>query len=64
MREVWFWTEGVLSIHVLVGTTYEQVERSRLFPALDLALMCSFLDRDSATDAMRGFRDALRATSP
>jgi hypothetical protein len=30
-------------------------------PALDLGLLCKFLDRRSATEAMRDFRDALRA---
>jgi len=31
------------------------------FPELDLALLCTFLDRRSATEAMRDFRNALRA---
>lgn len=31
---------------------------------LDLALLCSFLDRPSATEAMRAFRDHLRRTTP
>ena len=59
--EVWFWKDNVLSIHVLSQGRYQQAERSALFPALDLALLCSFLDRRSATEAMRDFRDALRA---
>lgn len=58
--EVWFWKDGVLSVHVLEERRYRQVPRSALLPGLDLALLCSFLDQPSATDAMRGFRDALR----
>jgi hypothetical protein len=40
---------------------YHPAERSALLPALDLGLLCQFLDRRSATEAMRDFRDALRA---
>lgn len=39
---------------------YQKVEQSALFPELDLALLCTFLDRRSATEAMRDFRNALR----
>src|SRR5262249_24792427 len=59
--EVWFWKDGALSVHVLSGGQYQKAEHSALFPELDLALMCTFLDRRSATEAIRGFRDALRA---
>jgi Uma2 family endonuclease len=57
----WFWKEGALSVHVLSAGSYQKVERSALFPELDLALLCTFLDRRSATEAMRDFRNALRA---
>jgi Uma2 family endonuclease len=60
--EVWFWKNGVLSVHVLAADRYQVAERSALFPELDLALMCSFLDHRSATEAMRDFRAALRAS--
>jgi Uma2 family endonuclease len=60
VREVWFWKADVLTVHVLAGDRYTQVERSAALPELDLALLCSFLDRNSATEAMRAFRDALR----
>lgn len=59
--EAWFWKDGVLSVHVLVDGHYEIADRSRLLPELDLPLLCSFLDYPSATEAMRAFRDALRA---
>lgn len=58
--EVWFWKNGMLSVHVLSGDRYRTAERSALLPGLDLALLCTFLDRRSATEAMRDFRDALR----
>jgi Uma2 family endonuclease len=59
--EVWSWKDNVLSVHVLSGDRYQTAERSALFPTLDLGLLCTFLDRRSATEAMRDFRDALRA---
>ena len=59
--EVWFWKDGVLSVHVLSEGRYQPVERSALLPELDLALLCTFLDHRSATEAMRAFRTALRA---
>lgn len=59
--EVWFWKAGALSIYVLAGDAYQLATRSRCFPDLDLAMLCSFLDRPTATEAMRDFRDALRA---
>jgi Uma2 family endonuclease len=60
VAEVWIWKDGVLSVYVLAAGRYQLAERSALFPALDLALLCTFLDRGSATEAMRAFRDALR----
>lgn len=60
INEVWFWRDNALSVHVLSGGHYQRAEHSAVLPALDLALLCSFLDRRSATEAMRAFRDALR----
>jgi Uma2 family endonuclease len=59
--EVWFWKDNRLSVHVLTAGRYQVVERSAVLPALDLTLLLSFLDYPSATEAMRAFRDALRA---
>jgi Uma2 family endonuclease len=59
--EVWIWKDGALSVHVLVAGRYQVAPRSALLPGLDLQLLCTFLDRRSATEAMRAFRDALRA---
>ncbi len=61
--EVWFWKDGILTVHVLSAGHYQPAERSVLMPGLDLALLCTFLDRNSATEAMRDFRDALRAAT-
>ena len=58
--EVWIWKDGALAVFVLVGAAYQRVERSRLLPELDLALLSSFLDHDGQTQAVRAFRAALR----
>jgi Uma2 family endonuclease len=60
VREVWFWEQGVLNVHVLDGDGYKSSSRSAVLPELDLELLCSFLDRRTAIEAMRDSRDALR----
>jgi hypothetical protein len=59
VSEVWFWQDGRLSVHVLRGGIDERVPRSAVFPDLDLQLLCSFMDRPTATQAVRAFREAL-----
>ena len=58
--EVWFWKDGRIEVHVLRGGRYESLKRSALFPDLDIDLLCSFLDRATALQAVRAFREALR----
>lgn len=61
IEEVWFWKDGRLDVHTRRGDHYELTDRSRVFPDLDLRLLCSFLDLPTAMQAVRAFRDALRA---
>jgi len=58
--EAWFWKESRIEVHVLRQLEYERTYRSGLFPDLDLVLLCSFLDRPTALQAVKAFRDALR----
>lgn len=58
--EVWFWKVGRIEVHVLRAGRYERTARSALFSDLDIDLLCSFLDRPTALQAVRAFRDALR----
>jgi Uma2 family endonuclease len=58
--EVWFWKEGRIEVHVLRGGRYETAPRSALFPELEIELLASFLDRPTALQAVRAFREALR----
>lgn len=58
--EVWYWEDGVLTVHVLEGDTYREAPASRVLPALDLQQLASFLDRPTTSEAMRAYRAALR----
>jgi Uma2 family endonuclease len=58
--EVWFWRDGVIQVHVLDGDSFRSSPSSRCLPDLDLALLCSFLDEPTVTQAVRAFRAALR----
>jgi Uma2 family endonuclease len=59
IAEVWFWIHDRIEVHALHDGRYERVDRSHWLPALDLVLLCSFLDRPFV-DAKREFRAALR----
>lgn len=58
--EVWFWRDEGIEVHVLRGEQYQRVDRSALFPELDVELLASFIDRPTALQAVRAFRDALK----
>jgi hypothetical protein len=57
------WTSGGIDkleiYRRLDGDRFERVERSRLFPGLDLDLLVSLLDRPTALQAIRALRPAL-----
>jgi Uma2 family endonuclease len=58
--EVWLWRDGRIEVHVVRGGHYESATRSALFPELDIELLASFLDRPTALQAVRAFREAIR----
>jgi Uma2 family endonuclease len=59
VREVWYWRKGRIQPYALRNKTYKPVTRSRVLPDLDLDLLTSFLDRPTAYDAIRAYREAL-----
>lgn len=61
VREVWYWRRGVIQPYVLGGDGFRAVERSEALRALDLVQLASFLDRPRTSQAIREYRDALRA---
>lgn len=61
VRELWFWRAGRFTVYVLRGSEYEERPHSELLPGLDLEQLASFLDRPTASQAMREYAAALRA---
>ncbi len=59
--EVWLWRGGRLSVHALVGETYETREASAFLPGLDLALVASLVRSSrSLTAVLRALRARVR----
>lgn len=50
-------------MHVLRGDAYVTAPRSELLPSLDLALLTRFVERLDQPQALREYRDALRAAT-
>jgi Uma2 family endonuclease len=64
VAEVWLWRSSAraFAVHRLTGDRYTMVERSELLPALDLALLSSFVrPGESHTALVKAFRAAVRA---
>lgn len=57
--EVWFWRRGNIYVHALRGDHYEEVAQSAFLPGIDLAQLAEYLDRPTASQAMREYRSAL-----
>jgi hypothetical protein len=63
VREVWHWRHGRIEIHVLRGEHYQPAAASEALAGIDLEQLASFLDRVTTSQAIREYRDALRAGS-
>ncbi len=61
VAEVWYWRKGRIQPYALRGEHYVPIAVSEVLPGLDLELLTSFLDQPSTYDAIRGYRQALRA---
>jgi len=59
--EVWIWRRNQISVHQLSGDEYVAVSGSQLLPGIDLVQLASFLDRPTASQAIREYRSALVA---
>ena len=61
VAEVWFWEDGVFAIYELKSEGYDRVLRSVLLPDLDLELLGRCLQMSEEKEALKVFRDAVRA---
>jgi Uma2 family endonuclease len=63
VREVWSWRRGVITPYVLRGSAYRKAERSQVLPNISLTELARYLDRPTTSQAIRDFRDAVRAAA-
>lgn len=61
VREVWYWRRQHITGHVLDGDSYREQNESVVLPGIDLVQLVGFLDRPTASQAMREYRAALSA---
>jgi Uma2 family endonuclease len=54
--EVWFWEDGLFTLHHLRESGYERIYRSEVLPDLDLDLLSRCLLMTSRVEAVREFR--------
>jgi Uma2 family endonuclease len=54
--EVWQWRDGVFRVFVLEGKKYVESARSRLVPAIDLAVVAELANIDKQIDAVKELR--------
>ena len=59
--EVWLWRSGIITLHRLGPSGYEDVATSRFLPDLDVPELVRFLDHPTQTQAARAYAMALRA---
>ena len=59
--EVWFWRRGRITVHLFENGAYVESATSHALPGIDLAQLASYLDRPTASQAIREYRAALGA---
>jgi Uma2 family endonuclease len=55
VKEVWVWDRGVISAHVLRGSTFVRSARSTLLPSLDLGRLAKHASMEDQSKAVRAF---------
>jgi len=58
--EVWFWEDGLLTIHSLKENQYEKVNQSQLLPELDLETFTKYINYYDQYDAVTEFMNYLK----
>ena len=61
VAELWFWRRGRIVVYVLRDETYEESPHSQVLSGIDLVELIGFLDRPTASRAIREYRAALQA---
>jgi Uma2 family endonuclease len=58
--EVWFWEDGLFSLHRLRSDGYERIYKSELLPDLDIDLLTRCVMISSRIEAVREFRRLMK----
>lgn len=61
--EVWFWEDGLFTLHHLREQGYDRISRSELLPDLDIEMLTRCVLMNSRVDAVREFRRAIALNS-
>ncbi len=61
VREVWFFEDDSFRLFQLAGGAYRPIAASELVPGLDLELLLRFATRADQHQAIREYRDLVRA---
>jgi Uma2 family endonuclease len=61
VRELWFWRRGKLTPYGLRPDGYEEIGDSQVLPGIDPVELCGYLDRPTASQAIRDYRATLQA---
>jgi Uma2 family endonuclease len=61
VREVWLYEDRAFHLHELARDGYHPIETSRLVPDLDFAVLTRFVHMNDQHEAVKGYRDWLRA---
>ncbi|MDY6783404.1 MAG: Uma2 family endonuclease [Cyanobacteriota bacterium] len=61
VSEVWFWEDGALSLYCLDGD-YQQVNRSKLLPDLEIGMLARYIVYFDQYDAVTEFLKAIRGS--
>lgn len=60
VKEVWFWEDGVIEVHDLLGDRYQRILRSQFLPDLDIEHLAMCVAIASRPEAVRQFRAGKR----
>jgi len=58
--EVWFWEDGLLSVYCLQKNEYEKLDKSVLFPDLDLELLAKYSRMADQFDAVNEYSQVIK----
>lgn len=59
VREVWYWSRGVIQPYELIDEQYQAIDASKVLPGINLRELARFIDSPTMSHAIREYRKAL-----